>query len=480
MKKTITAIFILLFLFVCAYCNMSLHAFAAEKRTIDLNKLSLKDCVDLAIVGNYQIKTQREDLLQSIANLRVTKNLSNPSVSTSNTFGQTTGTKQSQQQVQFNLLQDLNTGDAITITNTDYTQSTGNKSLLYNQFSIQWVKPLLKGGGLAAGNYNISTAERSLQSQNLTYELARQDLIKSALTAYYAVIRAKNQIIVNEEAVKLAQESYRIASRKIVEGLATSIDVTRAETTLTSAQSNLIESQKTWKKALDDLAVLMGFAPQTPIDIDYRYSYIPLERAPDENSLIKDAMNKRMELAKRNIELDQKYIDLKYYQNQFMPTVNLTTAYNTNPLSSSLGTSQSYDLPTWSLNLVSTYYLRDFSNEENLKKGKRLVDLKKEDITNYKNTIEDEVRASIRDITSAEKQVDVNKENVKAAELSLYAANRRWEEGIADNRDVLDAQQALRQARTSLYNAQVNYLTSKANLLRNTGADLYEYIQKEF
>lgn len=471
MKKTITIIFILLLL---------LPAYAVEKRKIDLNVLSLKDCVDLGIVGNYQLKEQRENLLQSIAGLRVTKNLSNPSVQFSNLVGETTGTKQSQQQVAFNLIQDLNTGDEFTVTNTDYTQSSGKRSLLYNQFNIQWVKPLLKGGGLAAGNYNISTAERNLQSQNLTYELSRQDLIKSVITAYYAVIRAKNQTFVNADAVKLAEESYRIAKRKIAEGLATSIDVTRAETTLTTAQSNLIGSQKDWKKALDNLAVLMGIQPLTPIDIDYAYAYKPLDRALSETDLIKEAQAKRMELAKRNVELDQKFIDLKYYQNQFMPTVNLTSAYNTNPLASSLGISQSYDLPTWSVNLVSTYYFRNFGDEENLKKSKRLVDLKKEDILNYKRTIEDEVRTSIRDIISAEKQVDVNKENVKAAELSLYAANRRWEEGIADNRDVMDAQQALSQARTAFYNAQVNYLTSKAGLLRNVGADLYEYIQKEF
>lgn len=472
MKKTITIILLFLFL-------LAAHIFASEKRTIDISKLSIKDAVDLAILGNYTLKDQREKLLEAIANKRVATNLSNPSVSTSLTKGANTGVAANTYNVAFSLIQDLNTGDNLTVTNTAYTQSGGGSPLLYNQFSVVYTKPLLKNGGLDAGNYNIATADNSLKTQNLTYEISRQNIIELTFLGFYDIIKNKQQILVNEEAVRLAEESHRIASRKLTEGLATSIDVTRSETTLATAQGNLITSQKNWKKSRDLLAVLIGLTPEDMLDIDYVYAYKPGDRVLDDAALIKEALSKRMNLLRLKIELDQTYTAFKYYKNQFMPNLNLVSSYNTNPLTSALGYSQSYTFPTWSINLNSTYYFRDFQDEENMKMGERLIVLKKEEISSTERTVEEEVRSSVRGIFSAYSQVIVNIENVKAADLSLYAANRRWEEGIADNRDVMDAQQSLTQARTRFYAAQIDYLISKVSLFKNIGVDLYEYLQKE-
>lgn len=472
MKKTL--IFLILI-----FCFLFSTVFAAEQRTIDVSKLSIKDAVDLAILGNYTLKSQREQLLEAIAAKRVALNLSNPSVSTSLTKGANAGVTANAYNASFNLIQDLNTGDNLTVTNTGYTQSGNGSQLLYNQFSVVYTKPLLKNGGLAAGNYGIVTADNNLKSQNLTYEISRQNIIELAFLGFYDIIKNKQQIIVNEEAVKLAEESFRIASRKLEEGLATSIDVTRTETTLANAQGNLISSQKSWKKSRDLLAVLIGLTPEDMLDIDYVYVYKPGERILDDAALIKEALTKRMNLLKLKVELDQAYTSVKYYKNQFMPNLNLVTSYNTNPDSSNYGISQSYLLPTWSINLNSTYFLRDFADEENFKKSERLVVLKKEDIASTQRVVEEEVRSSVRGIFSAYSQVNVNTKNVNAAELSLYAANRRWEEGIADNRDVMDAQQSLTQAKTRFYAAQIDYLISKVTLFKNIGVDLYEYLQKE-
>ncbi|MFH1453411.1 MAG: TolC family protein [Armatimonadota bacterium] len=453
---------------------------SSEIREIDINRLSIKDCVDLAILGNYSFKEKREDLLEAIASLRVNKNLSQPNIQSSATMGEDTGVRTTARSITFNLLQDLNTGDQISIVNNAFTQSAGNHPYLYNQFSIQYLKPFFKNGGFAYGNYNIGTAEKSLELSKLDYEIARQDLIQDVMTAYYNVIKNKNLILVYEESVRVAEESYKMALLKKEDELSKQIDITRAEILIASSQDSLVGAKKDWKSSLDALATLIGFEPEDDIDIKYDYSRkfsIPYLK---EDELIETALDKRMGLAKKNVELEQKNLDLKYYKNQYMPELNLLASYNTNPDSNNLGLSQSYLLPTWSINLNTTYYFRDFEAEEDMKTAQRQINLKLEDISSYTRTITEQVRDSMRDISTSLSKIEINAKNLKFSQKNLDLANKRWEKGLADNKDVMDAQKDVNSAKTDYYNAQIDFLISKVNLLRHMGEDLYQYLTREF
>ena len=83
--------------------------------------------------------------------------------------------------------------------------------------------------------------------------------------------------------------------------------------------------------------------------------------------------------------------------------------------------------------------------------------------------IEAEYRFVLQNITSRNRQVEVAR---RAAELSareFELARIRFEEGVADNSDVVTAQAALADAEDRLVEAEFEYLQARANLARIEG-----------
>ncbi|HOK55485.1 MAG TPA: TolC family protein, partial [Armatimonadota bacterium] len=86
--------------------------------------------------------------------------------------------------------------------------------------------------------------------------------------------------------------------------------------------------------------------------------------------------------------------------------------------------------------------------------------------------VTEQVRRAYRNVETAKTTLDILSENVKVAEDNLRLALRMVEEGIDDNRVVLDAQESLTQVEVGLLSAKVDLYLAGINLLYAMGQDL--------
>jgi hypothetical protein len=89
--------------------------------------------------------------------------------------------------------------------------------------------------------------------------------------------------------------------------------------------------------------------------------------------------------------------------------------------------------------------------------------------------IVNEVRSLVRAQETAKSNIDLLTENLKVAEQSLRLAQRLIEEGLADNRNLLDAQSALTSTQSSLISAKIDYAVTSVSLRRALGQDLLQH-----
>ena len=100
--------------------------------------------------------------------------------------------------------------------------------------------------------------------------------------------------------------------------------------------------------------------------------------------------------------------------------------------------------------------------QENLAKAK-------ESQRQIKDNVELEVRTDYLNLREAEKRITTTQVAVASAEEDYHIAVVRYQAGVGTNIDVMDAQEALTQAKTNYYQALYNYNTSKAALNTSMG-----------
>ena len=87
-------------------------------------------------------------------------------------------------------------------------------------------------------------------------------------------------------------------------------------------------------------------------------------------------------------------------------------------------------------------------------------------------SIAEQVRRAHRDVQTAKTSVDILSQNVQVARDNLKLAQRMVEEGLDDNRNVLEAQDSLTKVESGLLSARAELYLSSINLKLAMGEDL--------
>lgn len=462
MRRTIFLFNLLVFCFLC------LPIYAKE--------ITLKEALQIAIEKNYNLKKSEEDLKEAIANLRVKSNLATISMTPKLSTGSNTGGAPfTYREIVFDMLQNAQTGDKLSINDKSYSYNNNDTSTIFNNIAISYTKPILKSGGFVSGRYEIDKAARSVEISAMQYFLKRQDIISSVCEAYYKVIASKYMIKVNEGALERANSSLDRATRLLNEKMITKLDKTRAEIQYAQSASNLLDSKKQWQNAKDNLAILIGLEIKDSIDVIYEIT--DEKKEYDESQLVNDAVAYHKDLKVLEKQKEQTKSDFAYNQNQIMPEFNLVSSYNMQPSATYMGEVAYYNLPTWTVGLEGKYLFRDFSTEENLKTAKRNMKLKDEEIERKTQDVIEGVKSNLRELKVSYEKININYKNLEASETSLKAAEKMWEEGLKDNKYVIDAQQDMVNAQESLIQARINALLFQINLEKSAGYDLVQFFK---
>jgi outer membrane protein TolC len=159
-------------------------------------------------------------------------------------------------------------------------------------------------------------------------------------------------------------------------------------------------------------------------------------------------------------------------ENATLPEVNLDTTISVFDRGERLDDVWSVDSPEFGAGLGFQYVFGERSDNEALLQA-RADQIRRQNLLHERAlAIEAEVRASLRQYRTLQRNVEVLERAVRLAEESLRLANASYREGLIRNTDLLRAQDDVLIARTDHITTLMDFQVAKADILLVTGREI--------
>lgn len=339
-----------------------------------------------------------------------------------------------------------------------YDKSIGNS----HSNSITASLPIFTGGELQG---QIGQAKANYRSMLSAEEQAYNEMKETATTGYFNMLNATNMKALRQESVDRLQAHLDNVIAQYNVGIVARADVLRSEVELANAQQNYITASNEYDVAEATLNNIIGTPLGTTLLLKDRLQYEPYEN--DMAYCLAYSEQHRPELKQAEYAIDSAEAALVVARSGHMPKVYANASNNWGGNGSDW---PGDDDENWSVGVTASMNVFDsgvtwskiHAAQENLAKAK-------ESQRQIKDNVELEVRTDYLSMREAEKRITTAQVAVASAEEDYHIAVVRYQAGVGTNIDVMDAQEALTQAKTNYYQALYNYNTSKAALNTSMG-----------
>lgn len=328
--------------------------------------------------------------------------------------------------------------------------------------SVTATLPIFTGGELQG---QIGQAKANYRSMLSAEEQAYIEMKETATSGYFTMLDAGNMKTLRQESVDRLQAHLDNVIAQYNVGIVARADVLRSEVELANAQQNYITASNQYDVAEATLNNIIGTPLGTTLLLKDRLQYEPYEN--DMAYCLAYSEEHRPELKQAEYGVDAAEAALVVARSGHMPKISASAS---NYWGGDGSNWPGDDDENWSIGVTASMNIFDsgvtwskiHAAQENLAKAK-------ETQRQIKDAVELEVRTDYLNMREAEKRISTTQVAVASAEEDYHIAVVRYQAGVGTNIDVMDAQEALTQAKTNYYQALYNYNTSKAALNTSMG-----------
>jgi outer membrane protein TolC len=146
--------------------------------------------------------------------------------------------------------------------------------------------------------------------------------------SFYAIGAAKAAVQAAEQNVELAKTDDEAVSRRVDLGLATQPELLLSRQRVAQSQYDLASAQLLVREAQASMAVALGVAANTALDVPSLESLpIPAGLGAEVDKLIETAVRQRPDLAAQVATLDARRAEVERAKAEFFPVVGVSAAY---------------------------------------------------------------------------------------------------------------------------------------------------------
>ena len=308
----------------------------------------------------------------------------------------------------------------------------------------------------------VSQAEALVLAGRETLRVAEQTVLLDAATAYMNVLRDTAILNLNNNNVEVLEEQLRQTRDRFNVGEVTRTDVAQSEARLASSRSQLSVAQANIKSSLGRYRQIVGvqpkrLAPGRPLERN-------LPRSLDEATRISQSQHPSIIAALHNV--DAADIGVKVAEAELYPSLGLTASVahrnEFNTLNDQRGSASALARLTVPIYEGGQVYSRTRQAKELAGQRRLEADITREQIRAAVVTAWGSLEASKAQTIAAQAQV-------LAAETALNGVREEAKVGQRTTLDVLNAQQELLSARSSLITAQRDRVVASYNVMSASG-----------
>ena len=311
---------------------------------------------------------------------------------------------------------------------------------------------------------NRRAADENLRAANLTAQDARDLVVQSVASAYLQIISDQARIESTRAVVATAQTLYERARDQHQAGVSPAIDELRAQVELKTQQQTLLSEQNQLDKDKLVLGRTIGLPSGQVFTLTEAAPYSALEGLTPEE-MLKRAFETRFDYKSALAQVRAAEISKQAAEAQRYPA--LTVAGNYGDIGPNIGNSHGSFAITGGVhfNIYDGGRIR-----ADIEQADAVIKQRRDELADLRGQIDQQVRSSLIDLNTARDQVAVARDNLDLANQTLTQARDRFAAGVADNLEVVQAQQSVANANQLLISATLLHNLAKVSLARSVGA----------
>jgi outer membrane protein len=334
----------------------------------------------------------------------------------------------------------------------------------FGPFSIFSAGPSVNGPLFDLTLFRRYQAARSSAKASREDSLStREQVILLVVSQYIGTLRSMADVQASQSRVDLAKALYNQAADLQKEGVGTGIDTLRANVELQNENQRLLEAQATRETSLFGLSRLLNLDPRQQIELADSLSFFDTPQ-PDVETSIEEGLAARPEWKSLQEQIRASELQRRAASELRLPSLRFSGNWT------QLGTDPSSVIPTYtysgtvSVPLFTGGRIRAETVRANLD-----IQRLRQQQADLRNSIALDVKTALINLDSARNQVRVANLGVQLSKEEVEQARDRFNAGVANNIEVIQAQDSLARANDNQIAALYRFNQARADLARSTG-----------
>jgi outer membrane protein TolC len=361
-----------------------------------------------------------------------------------------------------------------TVSGNAFQRRTRNLNILSTTGALSETRPSNRFDARVAASYSLLNPQliSAAQSVRVGVDIAQADLrttVQAALAAvaqsYFTHLRNLRRLDVLDANITRAKALFELARNQFAAGTVAQIDVTRAEAQLAQAEQARLQQVTTAYQSELAFKRLLNLDPA----VELKLAYFTVRRVDASLMVLGDArtsFEQRAEWLRAQKAVDQSKLDVRTAAFERLPSLALTGDWGR----AAANFDDSDKRAVWTAGVALSIPIFDGLRASTDKRAalsrQRMQEAR---LRTLELQISSELRLARQDASSRNAQIAVAEKTLRLAEEQLRLARARYNEGVADNREVVEGQNQLAIAADNVVDAVHQYNLSRVELARVRG-----------
>lgn len=318
----------------------------------------------------------------------------------------------------------------------------------------------------------LRSANQSLSAAQLGYRNARELVVVSVGIGYLQALAAEARVDAVAAQVKTAQTLFQQASDQKNAGVVAGIDVLRAQVEMQAQQQRLVSVRNDFAKSKLQLARIIGLPTEQEFSLAQKVPYTPAPPLTLEDAITR-ALRDRPDYAAAQARVRAAEYATHAAESERLPRVGFNGDYGV------IGRTLANNHGTFTAaGAVTVPIFEGGRIKGDIEQAQAMLNQRKAESDDLRGRIEYEVRAVFLDLNSAAEQVRVASSTLDLSNQTLAQAQDRFRAGVANNLEVVQAQESVANSNESFIASTLQFNLAKLALARSLG--VAERATKEF
>ena len=302
--------------------------------------LSLRQAMELALVNNPELKSQRLELEIARMNIQQAKADYDPYIQLNSNFSSSErpssqpafGTETKSINLNLTTGVMIPSGGNVSLSWQSSRQESNSTFMTLNpsynsDLSLNIYQPILKGGLLNWRSIELEKAFNDYKQKELNLKSKALEIASRTEDAYWSLVRARMNYQVMEKSLERAQEMVRLAQAQLDAGVGSEVSLLQAKANLESTRASLLQSEAELKRAENNLKQLLYFQSEEEL---LATTIIPADQPraekylPNKEEFLKKAFARNYILEGLNLSLENLRLSNQQVENQLYPELNFS------------------------------------------------------------------------------------------------------------------------------------------------------------